>query len=434
MRYSSTNMTARPVGLDEAVNRGIASDGGLFMPEVLPSIPRAFFNNISEMSLRDIAFVVATSFFGNDIDVADIKNIVDYSFSFEAPVRKVGDIYVMELYHGPTLTFKDYGSRFMAAVMRCIDRKAGQKRNVLVATTGNTGAAAANGLHNIPGINVIVLYPKGKLKRTQIAQITALGRNIYPVEVAGTIEDCKNMVQRSIADPLLSDFRLTGANSLNVARLIPQLTFAMHAYSRLKAMNVPGAEAALHFIPSGNMSNAIASVMARLTGSPLGKVVAATGANNQIARLMNNEVPPHACPLHTLAPSIDMTVPSGWPRMQYLFKDKPEAIADYLECAPPVSDDAIADTVRLLRNDFKYNIDTHGAVAYCAAMNHPDKNAPKIVYATGHPAKQVDIITKITNRTVELPEQLTRFMTVSRPATILSPTLPALKKFITTIQ
>lgn len=436
MRFSSTNNSTTPVSLSEAINRCVAADGGMFMPEILPQIPRAFFNNIAEMSMREIAFVIANTFFGNDIDAVSLKKIVDESFAFDAGIRKLGtDKFVLELFNGPTLTFKDYGARFMARMMRYFDSKANTKRNVLVATTGNTGAAAANGLYRLPGINVIVLYPKGKLTRAQTSQITALGENIYPVEIVGTIEDCKRLVQQAIADHDLAPYRLTGANSINIARLLPQITFAFYAYSRLKALNVENAEKALYIMPTGNMSNVIATVMAKFMGCPMGGVVAAVGSNNQVAPILHAENGKTATrPIKTLAPAIDMSTPSGWPRLHYLFKGQQEKLLKTVQAGKPITDKEIADTIIHLQQEESYNIDTHAAVAYATALQYSESDSPKVIFATGHPAKQIDIITKITGRTIELPVQLTSFMSVKRPAAVLAPTLPALKKYLSTIK
>lgn len=436
MKYTSTNCKASPVSLSEAVDRCVAADGGMFMPASIPIIPRAFFNNIGEMSLREIAYVVATSFMGDDINPSALKRIVDESFSFEAPLVDVGGgCYILELFHGPTLTFKDFGARFMARVMNYLDGRSSRRRNVLVATTGNTGAAAANGLYKLDGVSVTVLYPKGHLSRAQASQITALGENIHPIEVMGSVEDCKKLVREAIADPALAPYRLTGANSINIVRLIPQVTFALHAYARLMSMEVPEAHKATYSIPTGNLSNVVAATIARRLGLPMGKIIAAVNSNNPLAPLMAGKAPATpARPQRTLAPSIDMSTPSGWPRLACLYNGDLRAMARDIVAAAPVTDEAIAQTISTLRAEHSYLIDPHGAVAYAAAAAEAEAGAPRVVFATGHPAKQLDIMTRITGRTIELPMQLNRFMAVKRHATILPPTMPALKKHLLSIQ
>ena len=434
MRYVSTNSHSEPVGLIEAINRCVAADGGLFMPSELPRIPKAFFNNIGEMSFRDIAYVVANSYFGEDIDSAALKEIVDSSFSFDIQMVDLGDnCYVLELFHGPTLTFKDYGARFMARLMKYIDGKGSRRRNVLVATTGNTGAAAANGLFNIEGISVSVLYPKGQLSRWQAAQLTALGENIHPIEIVGTVEDCKRLVQKAIADQSLSDFHLTGANSINIARLIPQITFTLYAYARLKALGVDYAEQAMYAMPAGNISNIVASAMAKRLGCPTGPIVGGTAANNQLAPLLVDGDGRRCKPLRTLAPSIDMSYPSGWPRLLHLYGGDLEAMRRDIIAPEGIADDVIASTIVKLREQKGYVIDTHGAVAYASAAAVHNGPAPRVIFATGHPAKQHDTISRITGVSVDIPHQLARFMSVKRNPTIIPPTLPALRKHLDSI-
>ncbi|MCM1066034.1 MAG: threonine synthase [Muribaculaceae bacterium] len=437
MRFTSTNRQSAPVRLEDAINLCVAPDGGMFMPESLPRIPKALFNNIGEMSLPEIAFVVANSLLADDVPPEKLKAIVDDSFSFEAPLVQLDEHrYVLELFHGPTLTFKDFGARFMARLMSYLDsRRGGVKRNVLVATTGNTGAAAANGMLRLGGINVTVLYPKGRLTKAQTAQFTALGENIHPVEVAGTVEDCKRLVQEALADESLRDYHLTGANSINIARLLPQITFAMHAYSQLLALGESNADRATLAMPCGNCSNLVASLMARRMGLPTGPIIAATNANDQLRSLLAIGAPVgKPTPKATYARAIDMCVPSGWPRLASLFDGDPGKMSGEVICATPVSDDEIASTINDLRARFGYTIDPHGAVAYCAGAREGAPDAPMVAFATGHPAKQLDIMTRITGSAIELPVQLTRFMTVRRSSAIMAPTLPALKKHLQNLQ
>lgn len=430
MKFTSTNKTAAPVGIDEAVNRCVAADGGMFMPQYIPAIPRAFFNNIAEMSFRDIAFVVLSTLLQGDIEPGRLKAIVDESFSFDIPVRRLGDkVWVMELFGGPTLTFKDFGARFMARLMRHLDSRADAPvRNVVVATTGNTGAAAANGFYRLDGINVTVLYPKGCLSRQQIAQFTALGENIHPVEVLGTVEDCKRLVQQAIADPSMAHLNITGANSINIARLLPQVAFSFYGYSRLVAAGVRDADHAIYAMPCGNLSNLVATAMAGKMGLPVGHIIGATNANDQLAPLLAGAPAdaPHTEPQHTLAPSIDMSHPSGWPRLDSLYGGDTAAMRRDISTAA-VSDAEIAATIQRCRADYGYTPDPHTAVAIAAAERYPGE-APRIVFGTGHPAKHLDIMTRITGAMIDLPVQLNSFMTQRRHSAIIPPTLPALKK------
>lgn len=402
----------------------MAPDGGIYMPEAIPAIPRALFNNIEGMNLREIAYVVATSFLGSDVAAADLKAAVDYAFNVDAPlVRLDDDLFALELFHGPTLTCKDFGARFMSRIMQELEPD--RPRTVMVATTGNTGSAIANGFFGRRDTNVVVLYPKGRLSRSQIAEITSLGGNVYPVEVAGSVEHCKLLLQQAIADPELERFNITGANSINVARLIPQIAFAMQAYARLREKEVPGADSAIYSVPAGNLSHVVATVMAREAGMPLGKIIGATNANNGLGKKLAGDECARM-PLHTLAPSIDMAYPSGWPRLEWMLRTN-SRLRDIVS-AVPVADEDIAQAVLDARREFGYTFDPHGAAALHAARRAGD--GPKVVFATGHPAKQLNIMTKITGAALELPVQLTRFMSSKRQPARIAPTLPALRKLM----
>lgn len=434
MKCISTTGRSAAVSGRQAVERCVAPDGGMYLPERLPLIPSAFFKNVEEMNIREIAYVVATSLFGDEVPAQVLKKIVDESFAFDAPLVHIKDnVYVLELFHGPTLTFKDYGARFMGRLLGYFQKESGNApRHVLVASTGNTGAAAANGLHGIPGITVSVLYPKGRLKRSQIAQFTALGDNVFPLEVLGSVEDCKRLVLAAINDPELGTVGLTGANSLNIARIVPQITFAIHAYAQLRRLGLKNAHQAVYSIPCGNAGNIAASLMALQMGLPAHSIIAATNANNQVSRRMKHGTADGSAPEITLAPSMDMSTPSGWPRVERLMAQYP-AMAQRLSVAASVDDALIASTIRSLRSDSGYTIDPHGAVAYAAAQNAALlPGQPVVVFATGHPAKQLDTMTQLTGASIELPVQLTRFMSVRRNSIIIPPTLPALRKHIKT--
>lgn len=433
MRYVSTKSNIGAVSFKEAVNRCIAADSGMFMPENMPSIPHAFFNNIGQMSLGEIAFVVASAFVGDEIDGAVLKNIVGEAFAFDAPLKHIGrQTYVLELFHGPTLTFKDYGARFMARLLREFNNDEKYCRNVIVATTGNTGAATANGLFRMSGISVSVLFPRGKLSRTQLSELTALGENIFPLEIAGSVEDCKRLVQMAMSDPSLSDLHLTGGNSINIARLIPQISFAFYAYAQMKHLDIHGAEEAHYCMPCGNMSNVVATAMAKKMGLPMGKIVGATAANNQLAPLLAGQQCKNSAPVRTLAHSIDMSYPSGWPRLECIYGRDLEAIRRDIVAAPPVSDDDIMLAMGKIRCVNDYVIDPHGAVAYEAAATIDD-NCPKVIFATGHPAKQLDIVRQVA-KNAEIPWQLKQALKTKRQPIILPPTLPALRKHFISIQ
>ncbi len=433
MRYISTNGVSAPVSTREAVARCLAADGGLFMPESLPELPKAFFNNIGEMNLKEIAYVVASAFLADELDAADIKHIVDYSFDVDVPLVSLSpDVYVLELFHGATLTFKDYGARFMARLLKRFDAQAGVgRRTVVVATTGNSGAATANGLFGIDGVNVLVLYPKGALSRMQMLQFVTLGGNVYPVEVDGSIEDCKSLAKAAMNDPSMSDMALTCSNSINIGRLIPQVAFAFQAYARLSVSGVHNADGAVFAVPCGNLSNLVAVLMARGMGLPMSGIVAACNTNDSLGRCMRGEEL-LSRPVPTLAPSMDISRPSGLPRLLYLCGQDLRGGGSMLEVAPPAGDREIAATVLRLRAESGYTMDPHSAAAY-ASVHGRYSGRPKVVFATGHPAKNIDIMTRITGGTVELPVQLMRFMEGKRRFHRIPATLPALRRYLSSL-
>ena len=281
MKYYSTNKKAPMATLHEAVVKGLAGDRGLYMPERITQLPQSFFDEIDNFSFQDIAFRVAQAFFGEDIPDADLHHIVDDTLSFDCPVARVTDnIYSLELFHGPTLAFKDVGARFMARLLQYFIRQEGREQvNVLVATSGDTGSAVANGFLGVDGIHVYVLYPKGKVSKIQECQFTTLGQNITAVEVDGVFDDCQALVKSAFMDEELNrHMKLTSANSINVARFLPQAFYYFNAYARMKAMGK--ADQLVVCVPSGNFGNITAALFGHRMGLPIKRFIAANNAND----------------------------------------------------------------------------------------------------------------------------------------------------------
>ena len=281
MKYYSTNKKAPMATLHEAVVKGLAGDRGLYMPERITQLPQSFFDKIDNFSFQDIAFRVAQAFFGEDIPDADLHHIVDDTLSFDCPVARVTDnIYSLELFHGPTLAFKDVGARFMARLLQYFIRQEGREQvNVLVATSGDTGSAVANGFLGVDGIHVYVLYPKGKVSKIQECQFTTLGQNITAVEVDGVFDDCQALVKSAFMDEELNrHMKLTSANSINVARFLPQAFYYFNAYARMKAMGK--ADQLVVCVPSGNFGNITAALFGHRMGLPIKRFIAANKAND----------------------------------------------------------------------------------------------------------------------------------------------------------
>lgn len=422
MLYKSTNNISPALTLSNAASFCLAPDGGIYVPEGFSRLPRAFLNNLGDMTLREKAYAVLSAFNTGEFTAAQIKQMADYAFAADAPLKEVAKgVFVLELFHGPTLSFKDYGARFLS---KLLELSAPMHRTVLVASVGNSGAATANGFSRHPDTDVLVLFPKGIPNRMTRAQFT--GPNVHAVEIDGTIEDCKRLTRAAMIDPQLAECNLTAANSVNVGRFLPQTVFAFHAYGELLAAGVKNPERALYSMPCGNLSNLAASILATQLGLPVGGLIGACNINNPLGALISPDKQPTR-PVKTLAPSMDVVHPSGMFRIQAM--GAVDEIGKTIRVSDPISDEMITDTINTLRSETGYTIDPHGAAAF-AALSGTDGSAPRVVYATAHPAKNLDIMTSITGQTIELPVQLTRFMNGKVNSRILPPTLPALRKFI----
>lgn len=433
MRYISTNSPGTSVSLSEATCRCVASDGGLFMPEYVPVVPKAFFNNFEEMNIRDIAYVVATTFFGDDINPELLKGIVDYAFVADAPLVELSpDNYVLELFHGPTLTFKDYGARFMSGFLDVAAAVDGRRRCVITASTGNTAAAVANAAVGMKDVDIFILFPHGKLSRMAEAQFTTLGRNIHPIEVNAGIDECKSLVGEAIAaSDSIEDYCLIGANSINIARLLPQIVFYYYACSRLRKKGHRHVASTRFAIPCGNMGNLVAAELARRTGLQTGRIIAACAADNSAVA---GEWQGGGHPAVSLAPSMSMRDSSNYARLLHLYGGNREDMVRDMEFSG-VDDADIIRTINYVRDRYGYTFDAHGAAAYAARLQalggDVSAGVPVVTLATGHPAKLLDTMTAITGASVEMPEKLACFINARRvPVHKIPPTMPALRKAI----
>jgi threonine synthase len=432
MHYYSTNGQSATATLAEAVTRGLAPDKGLYMPEKINAIPAAFFNNIEDLSLQEIAYVVANTLFGDDVDSESLKQIVYDTLSFEIPLVKVTDnIYSLELFHGPTMAFKDVGSRFMARLLSYFNKKQGNKSdvNVLVATSGDTGSAVANGFLGVDGIKVFVLYPSGKVSRVQESQFTTLGKNITALEVHGTFDDCQAMVKDAFMDSELnSAMVLTSANSINIARLMPQMFYYFYAYAQLKLQN-PNADEIVVSVPSGNFGNLTAGLIAKKMGLPIKRFIAANNANDVFYKYLCSGIYTPKSSIETIANAMDVGNPSNFARILDLYKNSYDDIKHDIS-GVTYSDAEIADMIKDSLQKYNYLPDPHGAVALRSLMNQLSGNEVGIFLETAHPAKFGDTISKITGAEVELPAQLRRFINGTKQSVKLSQTFPALKKYL----
>lgn len=410
MKYYSTNGQSAPVSLKEAVIKGLASDRGLFMPEHIPSLPQDFYNHIHELSFQEIAFRVAQAFFGDDVDEESLKSIVYDTLSFDCPVVHIKEnIYTLELFHGPTLAFKDVGARFMARLLQYfINREDDREVNVLVATSGDTGSAVANGFLGVDGIHVYVLYPKGKVSAIQECQFTTLGHNITALEVDGTFDDCQRIVKSAFMDKELNlRLRLTSANSINVARFLPQSFYYFYAYAQMKKMGID--DQLVISVPSGNFGNITAALFAHRMGLPIKRFIAANNANDIFYQyLQTGQYNPQPS-IQTIANAMDVGDPSNFARIYDLYGQSYNRIKSLIS-GYKFSDEEIRQTMKQCYEDTGYILDPHGACGYqsLAMSLQPDEHG--IFCETAHPAKFKDVIDSTLNISLPIPEKLAKFM------------------------
>ena len=396
--------------LHEAVVKGLAGDRGLYMPETIKTLPQSFFDNIDKMSFQEIAFTVAQAFFGEDVNEDDLRKIVYDTLSFDCPVARITDnIYSLELFHGPTLAFKDVGARFMARLLQYFIRQEGNEEvNVLVATSGDTGSAVANGFLGVDGIHVYVLYPKGKVSKIQESQFTTLGKNITAVEVDGVFDDCQALVKNAFMDEELNKhMKLTSANSINVARFLPQAFYYFNAYARMKAMGK--ADEMVVCVPSGNFGNITAALFGHRMGLPIKRFIAANNANDIFYNyLQTGKYEPKAS-RQTIANAMDVGDPSNFARIYDLYKGDHKAVTSLISGAT-YTDDMIRETMRQCYADNGYILDPHGACGFRALSEQLKAGETGVFCETAHPAKFKDTVDAIIGAEVEIPERLAAFM------------------------
>ena len=430
MKYYSTNQQADRVSLRDAVVKGLASDKGLFMPEAIQTLPASFFEKISTLSFTEIAYVVADAFFGEDIPADTLKQIVEDTLSFDTPVVKVTDnIYSLELYHGPTLAFKDVGGRFMARILGYFIQQEGQTDvNVLVATSGDTGSAVANGFLGVKGIQVFVLYPKGKVSPIQECQFTTLGQNITALEVEGTFDDCQALVKQVFMDEELNaHLNLTSANSINVARFLPQAFYYFYAYAQL--MRMGKSDNLVVCVPSGNFGNITAGLIGKRMGLPIKRFIAANNQNDIFHQYLLSGVYQPRPSVSTIANAMDVGDPSNFARILDLYNHKHEAIKADIS-STTYSDETIAATVKDVYETHAYLLDPHGACGYQALKEGLQPGEVGLFLETAHPAKFLETVEGIIGDSVAVPEKLQVFMKGTKQTVMLPNSFAEFKRYL----
>ena len=430
MRYYSTNGKAPMATLHEAVVKGLAGDRGLYMPETIKTLPQSFFDNIDKLSFQEIAFTVAQAFFGEDVNEEDLRKIVYDTLSFDCPVARVTEnIYSLELFHGPTLAFKDVGARFMARLLQYFIRQEGNEEvNVLVATSGDTGSAVANGFLGVDGIHVYVLYPKGKVSKIQECQFTTLGKNITAVEVDGVFDDCQALVKNAFMDEELNNhMKLTSANSINVARFLPQAFYYFNAYARMKALGK--ADEMVVCVPSGNFGNITAALFGHRMGLPIKRFIAANNANDIFYNyLQTGKYEPKAS-RQTIANAMDVGDPSNFARIYDLYKGDHDAITSLISGAT-YSDEQIRETMKACFDTTGYTLDPHGACGYRALSEQLQEGETGVFCETAHPAKFKETVESVIGAEVAIPERLAAFMKGTKQSVEMSKEFEDFKNFL----
>ena len=457
MNYYSTNGNAPIADLHKAVVKGLAEDRGLYMPEKIKQLPKEFFDNIDKMSFQEIAYTVADAFFGEDVEADALKQIVYDTLSFDCPVVKVTDnIYSLELFHGPTLAFKDVGARFMARLLQYFIRQENSNLNpqtsnlkpqtsklvnVLVATSGDTGSAVANGFLGVDGIHVYVLYPKGKVSPIQECQFTTLGKNITAIEVDGVFDDCQALVKNAFMDAELNQhMKLTSANSINVARFLPQAFYYFNAYARLKEMANSKSEnckSVVMCVPSGNFGNICSALFGHQMGLPVSRFIAANNANDIFYNYLQTGRYEPKPSKQTLANAMDVGDPSNFARIINLYSENnrlsPEETHQRITSlisGATYSDDQIRETMRQCYEKTGYILDPHGARGYQALADGLKPGEVGVFCETAHPAKFKEKVDDILSIDVDIPARLRAFMQGQKQSTPMTKEFDDFKQYL----
>jgi len=428
MNLCSTNDARLSVSFTEAVRRGIPEDGGLFMPSVIPRCSAEFLRSMDSRTFPEIAFEVARLLLEGEIPETDLRRIISGAITFDAPLRRLDEsTSVLELFHGPTLAFKDFGARFMARVMGYIQGSAGGERTILVATSGDTGSAVASAFHGIDGVSVVLLYPSGRVSQIQESQLTSMKGNVTALEIEGTFDDCQRLVKAAFADRDIAVRRsLTSANSINIARLLPQTFYYFNAVARLKEDDV------VFSVPSGNFGDLTAGLLAWKMGLPVKRFIAAMNVNDAVGRYLETGVYAPGRALTTLSNAMDVGDPGNLPRIRALFNDEREAMRRAIfpvSCTDEQTRGAIADAFER----YAYVFDPHGAVAYFALRRYRAAEQGRsggVVLGTAHPAKFIDVYDARVRAHIETPQRLQVLLGGEKHSVKLSAGFGELKRFL----
>jgi threonine synthase len=428
MKYYSLNKKAPNASFKDAVIKGLAPDKGLYFPESITPLSKSFFDKIDDLSYEEIAFEAIKQFVLPDIPEDVLKTIISETLSFDFPVVEINkDISTLELFNGPTMAFKDVGARFMARCLGYFNQNNTEEVTVLVATSGDTGGAVANGFLGVKGVNVVILYPSGKVSDVQEKQLTTLKKNITALEVDGVFDDCQDMVKRAFLDEeLTSKMQLTSANSINLARWLPQMFYFFFAYKQLHNSH----KEIVFSIPSGNFGNICAGMMAQQLGLPINHFVASNNENNVVTEYLTTKLYQPKPSIQTISNAMDVGNPSNFIRIQEIYKNDFEALKRNLS-SYSFSDEQTREALKELYNDFNYIADPHGAVGYlgCKAYQKSHSDGHCVFLETAHPTKFLDVVEDVIRENIDLPPQIAAVMDKKKKSIEMS-TYEELKKFL----
>jgi len=430
MKFYSTNNKDLKVDLRQAVTQGLAPDNGLYMPERIPTLPETFFNTIGERSLKEIALAVTQNLIGGDIPDDALEQIIDHTIQFDAPVVQIEDsVFALELFHGPTMAFKDFGARFMSQLLGYFATQQDREIVILVATSGDTGSAVANGFLGVKGTRVVVLYPEGKVSEIQEKQFTTLGNNVTALEVDGTFDDCQRMVKEAFLDQELgAKFFLTSANSINIARLIPQSFYYFHAYAQLKSRKDP----IVFSIPSGNYGNLTGGLLAWRMGLPVHHFIAATNSNDVVPQYLRHGVFSPRPSQQTISNAMDVGNPSNFVRILELFGGDFEALSHKIS-GYSFTDEETRGAMRRVYAKDNYQMDPHGAVGYLGLLQYMRGHREKVsgvFLETAHPAKFKDVVEDTLGTGIDIPATLGKFMHLKKDTLKAAADFASFKDFL----
>lgn len=431
MNFISTNKNYARVTFLEAMRKGLAPDGGLYMPERIPVLPDSFWRSLRKLNFNEIAFEMAKPYFGDELSAQELHSVIEDAFNFPVPITLVEkNNFVLELFHGPTLAFKDFGARFMARLFSEKARKDQQEVTILVATSGDTGSAVAHGFYKVEGVKVCLLYPKGKVSKLQEQQMATLGENVTALEVEGVFDDCQRLVKQAFTDEELnSRMQLSSANSINIARLLPQSFYYAYAVSELQKK---GIKEPVFSVPSGNFGNLTGGLLAMKMGMPVRHFLAATNVNDVVPEYLKGDEFQPRDSIQTISNAMDVGNPSNFARIKYLFDGSDSEIRDQIT-GYSYTDKETRETIREVFEEFGYLLCPHTAIGYRAAKEYQKEkgeNIPVATLATAHPVKFRDVIEPEIHQKIEVPERLNVWLEKEKRSISVSSRFDEFKEFL----